>query len=442
MHVLELLVMLTARALSLPRQPRATTPALRSARAPTGGSPSWGPHRQTLRPRARSHAWSQLLALVFLLSLCGCAEAGRRRNKRPEPPPPDSDGADPSLVGAAALDPAAPARATRRRGAGGGPPAPSPPLAAAPEDFVAGSHALGIPSAVPPPPQPPLPGENPQCALQRERIRDLFSCELAVDQLMGDHGRVCGALHSTYRGSDLHDAEQRIWDATHSIGCHLQNALDETRGLRRYLQRDRAGRNLPPALPFEESTMREAVPRGELPAGLLPSPHPDAVVPRCMPYHTPVWDALIWRFVQRVEPTGCSQEAHLLRNYPPYLITHSQPLEPTPQHVLPAVTGALSSLSLYPPAVATANLSGLLSQPLPSSPPSLDDCTGVCGAPVEVDAEGDGVSDDEHGAAGGYPDSEYEQDWGLDNPEDYDMQPPRAPPPPPGTASAAHAPTR
>jgi hypothetical protein len=76
-----------------------------------------------------------------------------------------------------------------------------------------------------------------------------------------------------------------------------------------------------------------------------------------------VWDALIWRYVQHVDPSGCSQQAHLLRNYPPYILNHAEPLDPS-LSPSPALLLALSSLSLFPslPAVATA----------PAVPLSLD----------------------------------------------------------------------
>ena len=168
--------------------------------------------------------------------------------------------------------------------------------------------------------------------------------------------------------------------------------------MRRFLLRERAGRNLPPALPFEEGVMRRSVRRDASPSAFtgpqpaLCAPHPDVVVPRSLPYHTPVWDALVWRFVQRVEPTGCSQEAHLLRNY----LTHSEPLEPL-QPALAAAAGALSIMSLHSPAVATVS----------AAVPLVHNADAVSGdAPVAVDAT-DG------GAAGGDCDSNtsFDQDF-------------------------------
>jgi hypothetical protein len=231
-------------------------------------------------------------------------------------------------------------------------------------------------------------GETPQAALQRERIRDLFSCEVALGQLVGDQHRVCGALSRTYCGRELRDVADRINTASGNVQQLLAQAERELHDLRRHLMRERAGRNLPPALPFEETNMRRNIPRDALPSAFtgpqpaLQRPHPDLVVPRCMPYHTPVWDALIWRFVQRVDPTGCSQEAHMLRNYPPYAVTHSAPLEPEPSPTLPVVIDALSTMSLHEPAVAAAS-------PLP---PFNGGGGGACDAPVEVDAADGGTA--------------------------------------------------
>ena len=137
-------------------------------------------------------------------------------------------------------------------------------------------------------------------------------------------------------------------------------------------------------------------------------------MPRCLRYHAPVWDALIWRFVQNVEPTGCSQAAHLLRNYPPYsaagprfAVTHSESLDPTltpprfsfaapsrasqatprtTPFTWPSTVDAMSALSLHPPAAAAA----------PVLPPSDRIWTGVCDAPVGVDeADVDAGGDDQ-----------------------------------------------
>ena len=127
------------------------------------------------------------------------------------------------------------------------------------------------------------------------------------------------------------------------------------------------------------------------------------MLPRCLRYHTPVWDALIWRFVRRVEPTGCSQSAHLLRNYPPYstLLTHSEPLEPF-QASLSAAAGAMSDLSLHQPAVAAPAASPSI------NPVTASACTGDCDAPTEVDASGSGADSDSSG------------DWESSSYDEYD----------------------
>jgi hypothetical protein len=177
----------------------------------------------------------------------------------------------------------------------------------------------------------------------------------------------------------------------HSVNSLLDRAVREMGDVRRFLLRERAGRNLPPALPFEERAVREAVERSASPSAFtgpqpaLQQPHPDVVVPRCMPWHTPVWDALIWRFVRHVEPTGCSQQAHLLRNYPPYLVTHAEPLAPLPlpsPDPLSAATTAMSSLSLHRPAVAAGPV--LPSIDMAAAPVTSD-------APLGVDAEAGGA---------------------------------------------------
>jgi hypothetical protein len=253
--------------------------------------------------------------------------------------------------------------------------------------------------AVPPPPVP-LPGEPPQAAAQRERIRDLLSCELALGQFADDQSRLCASTGRAYSGPDLREASTRIWTTSQTVDRLLAQAVRELHDLRRYLMRERAGRNLPPALPFEEAMMQRAVPRDALPSAFtgphpaLQLPHPDVVVPRCMPYHTPVWDALIWRYVRRVEPSGCSQQAHLLRNYPPYSVMHSEPLEPMPQPTLPAVTGALASLSFHLPAVAAA--------PVVSTPLHSDSVAVFSDAPAEVDGDVGGAGGDQQPGAAGF----------------------------------------
>ena len=114
----------------------------------------------------------------------------------------------------------------------------------------------------------------------------------------------------------------------------------------------------------------------------------------------------------------------MLRNYPPYSVTHSAPLEPAPQPPLPAVTGALTSLSLHPSAVAAA----------PAVPTDISGSIGVCDAPVGVDAAAGGAGGGEQGgaqralssssgeedAAYGPPDEEYDDDLYADgyDPED------------------------
>jgi hypothetical protein len=103
-----------------------------------------------------------------------------------------------------------------------------------------------------------------------------------------------------------------------------------------------------------------------------------------MPYHTPVWDALIWRFVNHVDPSGASQQANLLRNYPPYLHTHAAPLEPLVQ-APHALSSALQALSLQPAAAATDT----------AVPPSIAAVLVSCGAPEEVDTAEGGMSEDD-----------------------------------------------
>jgi hypothetical protein len=73
----------------------------------------------------------------------------------------------------------------------------------------------------------------------------------------------------------------------------------------------------------------------------------------------------------------------MLRNYPPYAVTHSAPLEPAPSPTLPVVIDALSTMSLHVPAVAAANT---------PPPPFNGGGPGACDAPVEVDAADDGAA--------------------------------------------------
>jgi hypothetical protein len=150
-------------------------------------------------------------------------------------------------------------------------------------------------------------------------------------------------------------ATATVWTrASESAGAHLAAAVRELQSMPHSLQRDRNGRNLPSALPFEEERLRDAVERGgaagasSASATPLPvlRPHPDVVMPRYLRYHTPVWDALIWRFVNHVEPTGYSQHAHLLCNYPPYLVAHSEPLDPS-FHAASAMASPLAAMSLH-----------------------------------------------------------------------------------------------
>lgn len=352
--------------------------------------------------RSKGFLRSALLTLLILLALCGSVSAGRRRNGgggqrvvgAPTTPhqnsvatPTDTGtsglAADPVQAsdtgqhgpgntqsqpttappepgGLNAIPPAAvPGRKSgnRRRGSGRGPPPPCPPLDAAPADFIAGGHVPGVPSVVPAPTEAPLPGEKNRDAEQRERIRDLLSCELAVNQLSRDQLSVCCSISAAYNHPDQRAAESRIRKTYQVIDDSLSRVAAELQELRRFLARERAGRNLPPALPFAEDAIGEFVYQDAAAASstgpaLLPSPL-DVVTPRCLQYHTPIWDALIWRAVCRMDPSGCSQEANMLRNYPPYLHRHSEPLEPTaPQSTPSLTTGAPTSLSPHEPAVA------------------------------------------------------------------------------------------
>ena len=310
----------------------------------------------------RHHA---LVLLLFLL-LTGSASAGRPRRRDntpsgdsggpgdPGPEVPPGNPAPPDTSSASALHALPPGR---RRGSGAGTVQPAPPMEAAPADFVAGSHAVGVPMVLPAAPAPPAPDsrETLADAAQREGLRDLFAFELALGQFQGDCSRLllgvqqacsaCGGrkVARTGAGGDAALA----FEANAAVAALLTQAGELLRGLRHSLSRSRAGRNLPPVLAFEEASLEQPVDRGPVPALM---PHPDVVIPRCLRYHTPVLDALIWRFVNHVEPTGCSQQAHLLRNYPPYLVTHAEPLAPAA--ILPTLGLALSALSLQPAVAA------------------------------------------------------------------------------------------
>ncbi len=114
--------------------------------------------------------------------------------------------------------------------------------------------------------------------------------------------------------------------------------------------------------------------------------HFDLLMPRCLPYHTPVWDALIWRFVNHVaRPLRGQSAGEPAAELSPYLHTHAALLEPLVQAPI-ALSSALQTLSLQPAAAATDT-----AVPLP-------DLTAVfvsCGAPEEVDAAWGGVSEDD-----------------------------------------------
>jgi hypothetical protein len=176
--------------------------------------------------------------------------------------------------------------------------------------------------------------ESHASAVHRERLRNLFGFELDLSALADDQARLCAATMAACRALGCREGAERALSASEAVGNHLAAAEHELQSLRRALQHERNGLNLPRALPFEESRVRDSADRAAGAPGASGSrpllrPHPDAVVPRCLRYHTPVWDALIWRFVRHVEPSGCSQQAHLLRNYPPYLVAHAAPLDPS-----------------------------------------------------------------------------------------------------------------
>ena len=332
----------------------------------------------TTLPSART-----ALLLVLLLLSADAVLAGRRRR-----------GAAPA-AGAADDNPnegndaSTPERGGRggRRGSGAGPVLPAPPMPAAPADFVAGPHVLGIPMVLPSGPGPPRHGTSAD-EVHRESLRDLFALELALGQLGGDASRVLNNVQQACSGC-AGVAEARLtFAAGRAVAELLERAVNELHTLRRSLQRSRARRNLPPALAFEESSLRQPVNRGPVPPAL--QPHPDVVMPRCLRYHTPVWDALIWRFVNHVEPTGCSQQANLLRNYPPYLHTHAAPLDPLVQAPL-ALSSALQTLSLQSAAVAAA-VSDVLPN-IPEAPVSSDALTGVDAAEASMSEDEELTSD-------------------------------------------------
>ena len=100
----------------------------------------------------------------------------------------------------------------------------------------------------------------------------------------------------------------------------------------------------------------------------------------------------------------------MLRNYPPYAVTHSAPLEPAPSPTLPVVIDALSTLSLHQePAVAAAT----------PSPPFNGGGTGACDAPVEVDAADGGVGAAWHDGTWSAP-SMSEGEGEFDDPDAYE----------------------
>ncbi len=98
----------------------------------------------------------------------------------------------------------------------------------------------------------------------------------------------------------------------------------------------------------------------------------------------------------------------MLRNYPPYAVTHSVPLEPAPSPSLPVVIDALSTMSLHVPAVAAVT-------PLP---PFNGGGGGACDAPVEVDAADGGVGAAWHHGTWSAPSmSEGEGELEIDDPD-------------------------
>ena len=325
---------------------------------------------------------ARLLLLFLVLAFnAGAVEAGRRR--RPLAPTgaadsPDSDD-DPDEPYAAPVAAGNPRRG--RRGSGAGPVQPSPPMPAAPADFVAGSHVTGIPMVLPTGPGPPLHGSSAD-ERHRESVRDMFSMELALKQLNGDSGRVLNNMQQACSGCGSVADARLVFAAGSRLAEHLDSAFNELKQLRHTLQRSRARWNLPPALAFEESRLRVPLARDIVPPALMP--HPDILMPRCLPYHTPVWDALIWRFVNHIDPSGASQQANLLRNYPPYLHTHAAPLEP-PVQAHTTLSSALQTLSLQPAAAATDT----------AVPPFIPAVSVSCGAPEEVDAAEGGMSEDD-----------------------------------------------
>ena len=109
-------------------------------------------------------------------------------------------------------------------------------------------------------------------------------------------------------------------------------------------------------MPFDESRFKRGVPLDRVrdvfegPNPVLFQPHPGR--PSQLAYQTPVWDALIWRFVNRVAPTTCAQEAtNPQPSPPPFAFTFSAPAPPATQQcpVLDAAA-AFSTLSLHTPA--------------------------------------------------------------------------------------------
>ena len=144
---------------------------------------------------------------------------------------------------------------------------------------------LGIPMVLPSGPGPPRHGTSADEVL-RESLRDLFALELALGQLGGDASRVLNNVQQACSGC-AGVAEARLTFAAGSAVAELlERAVNELYTLRRSLQRSRARWNLPPALAFEESSLRQPVNRGPVPPAL--QSHPDVVMPRCLRYHTPV----------------------------------------------------------------------------------------------------------------------------------------------------------
>ncbi len=340
-------------------------------------------------PRYRLASWAGfaplLCVLLLVASSCGTAEAGRKRGTGHGGNKPDDD------------KPPAP------------PPPDAPPLPAAPSDFMGGPRSPWPPSVVPREPAPAL-GESARDAEQRESIRDLAALAVAYDQLAYITGTISGRLLAAYNAprhqqlhNRIHDVLPRARETIRGVGTQLERLLNT-------LANDRVQRNLPNALPCAlEHLYASAAPDSQLPHGL--ALYPDDLLPCGTAYHTPVLDALIWRFAGIADPTRRSQEAHLARSYPPYSLTHRRPLDGLftvpPADPAAAAAAALAAVSLIAPAVAAApsglpSVSFLRPDAAVSSHACMDDTAAGDAPDGDRLSEGGGSEADEEGEEGDY----------------------------------------